>query len=115
MAIAISKVTGGAYTAGNKRHRVFDVTISGTYTANGETVTNTQVGLEKIEQVVAPGAVTDSLTAPTIGNPMAVITASDGSSAKFVLFDSAADGDALDETPAETTTRVAFRATFIGY
>jgi hypothetical protein len=117
MPIGVTKVTDASYVAGNKRFRVYDVAFSGTYTANGESVTAAQVGLKKIQQVHAPGAALDSTSAPALGNPLGVVISSTGSTATFVLLESAADGDALDEKPAETTASAAatFRVTFIGY
>jgi hypothetical protein len=118
MAVAVSKPTVDARVndVRSLRSRVYDVTFSGNYTANGEVVEAADVGLKTIVQVHAPGVATDDNADPATGNPVAVIVADDGSTATFVLFDSAADGDPLDEKPAEAVVGVGpLRCTFIGW
>lgn len=120
MAVSVSKPTtpevGRIDDVRSLKQRVRNVTCSGSYVADGEVVTAEDVGLKVIVQVHAPGAVVND-TSPSLGNPLAVIIADDGSQVRFVLLESAADGDALDEKPAEsnTTGDFPFRATFIGW
>lgn len=52
--LALTKAPDGFYVAGNRRNRLFDVAFSGSYSTGGEVITPVQVGLRKIEEVIAP-------------------------------------------------------------
>lgn len=118
MAVAVAKPSNPDRVDDQRslKQRIRQVTLSGSYVADGEIVTAEDVGLKRIVQVHAPGAVLND-TSPTLGNPLGIIIADDGSQVRFVLLESAADGDALDEKPAEsnTTGDFPFLATFIGW
>lgn len=117
MAVAISRVSGADFMQANKRIRVRDLTFSGNYATNGETITASEVGLRKIESVVLNGNVAAGST-PTSANPVGVIIASTGASVAIRLYElggTGAAGDPLAEkTNAEAylagqTIRVEFR------
>lgn len=80
-----------------------DVTLTGNYTANGDEVEASYFGLSTVDFVIASAAV-DSTSAPTLVWPVGVNYAADAASFFLILGESAADGDPLDEKPAEAVT-----------
>lgn len=89
---------------GSNLHIVFvDVTLTGSYTANGDVLTAAFCGLSTIEFAL-PGTFSDSVSAPALVWPVSVNYVAGGASCLLVLGESAADGDPLDEKPAEAVT-----------
>ena len=112
MAVAITKVTGADYVAGNKKVKVRDLVFSGNYATGGESVTAANVGLRKIQQVIPHGGVSAAGDLAT-----AIPTYYDHGTSKFTFYEGSAAGTALSEkTNAEAYPASAeLRVTFIGY
>ena len=115
MALTLTKIA--AFTSGNKRHRVYDVTFDSSYPTGGESLTASDVNLRKIEQLIVHGPST-----ATRGGTTGALPTYDYTNAKLQLFWArATDGNAQSATvfPEVTnTTNVATqicRVTAIGY
>lgn len=108
MAVAIARVSGADYNTGNKRVRVRDLTFSGNYATNGETINAADVGLRKIETATFSGNVAAGST-PTSANPVGVILSSSGTSAAVRLYELGGTGAAGDPL-AEKTNAEAYLA-----
>ena len=108
MALTVSRVS--SYVAGNKRHRVCDVTFDSSYADNGESLTAADVGLNKVEQVVG------SIARHSDGSK-AIVVSYDYTNSKLLAFLGAADAaDApMDEAGAIDLSAYSARLTFIGY
>lgn len=108
MALTNTRVT--AYVAGNKKHRVYDVTFDSSYADNGESLTAADVGLSKVEQVLG------SVARHSDGSK-AIAVSYDHTNSKLLAFLGAADAaDApFDEAGAIDLSAYTARLTFIGY
>jgi hypothetical protein len=115
MAVAIAKVAGADYTAGNKRVKVRTLTFSGNYATNGETITAAEVGLKRIEDVHFSGAA--AAATPTTAVVLGAVINSTGTSVAIRSYEAAASAAPFiekDNSEAYITGQVV-RATFIGY
>ena len=104
---ALSKITG--YTNGNKKVRVYDVTVSGTYTTGGDALTPAALGFRKVEEFKVHNGATDG----TVQYPVDYVYSSN----KVKLFESggAAGTAAAEKGSAESLTGVTFRVTVSGF
>jgi hypothetical protein len=113
MAVAATAVRGANTVWGNKRVRVYDLALTGSYSAGGESVTAASVGLRKIEAVFSGAPSETDETGAWI--PKWDIQ-SGGASVKLVLFESAGAGLVHTQKPAEAYESASeVRAVFIGY
>lgn len=98
---------------GNKRARTYEVTFDDSYPTAGESLTASDVGLRVIEDVFPEGIASNSDgTGGTLGAPVRY----DYSSAKLQAFESAADGDPLDETGSTNSlANYMVQVTFLGW
>lgn len=120
MAVALVEVTEASNTVwGHQRKTVYDLTFSGNYATNGETVNASSVGLNKFHEVYSVGNVSAAST-PTTAVPLGYIIASSGASVAIRAYElggTGAAGDPLREKDnaeayiAGQTVRVAF----VGY
>lgn len=108
MAVAIAKVSGADYVSGNKKVKYRDLTFSGNYATNGETINASDVGLKQINFVAFSGQVAAAST-PTSGNPVGAIIASDNKSVAIRLYELGGTGAAGDPL-AEKTNAEAYVA-----
>lgn len=83
---------------------VFD---TGDYADGGIAVTAAQFGFTVLEAVVPLG--------PAFSATLANVVAWDPATSKLVLFECGADGDMLDEKPAEAMTATTLNVLAIGY
>mgnify|MGYP000945656726 CR=1 FL=1 len=110
MALTLTKIS--AYTAGNKRHRVYDVTFDSSYPTGGESLTASDVNLRKIEQLIVHGPAT-----ATRGGTTGVLATYDYTNAKLQAFwGNAGTASVLPEVTDTTdiATQIC-RITAIGY
>lgn len=80
---------------------------TGDYADGGIAVTASQFGLSVLDVVIPLGPAFSS----TLANPVAW----DPATSKLVLFECGADGDMLDEKPAEAMTATTLNVLVIGY
>jgi hypothetical protein len=100
----VSRLRG--YTSGNVKVRYFDVTLdTGDYAQTGLAITAASLGFDRVYFVTISGGLIMS-TNKLVGNVNAVSYAAGGASFNIFLYESAADGDALDNKPAEANTAV---------
>lgn len=116
MALTIAKVTGADTVFGNKKVKVRTITFDSSYADNGESLTASDVGLRKIEQVIPNGPFRKS------DGSDAIVPSYDFTNAKLLAFDqkdpgSAGGTDIAFPEVANTTDLSAYsgRVTFIGY
>jgi hypothetical protein len=102
-----AKVPGADTVFGNKRRRVRDITMSGTYTTGGDAIPASVFGLKTLDEVNIHGTPTDG----TVAYPATYIY----SSGKLKLFETgtAAAGSA-EKGSGESLTGITFRATAYG-
>ncbi len=113
MAITITAVTGASGVAGNKRTRVYDVTLDNSYPTGGYSITPAQVGLKKIEFVDAGGGAKNSA-----GTSLVPVRFDyTNSKLQAYRYDGASAGKAFLEEVSNAVDLSAFsvRLTFIGY
>lgn len=79
---------------------------TGDYADGGIAVTAAQFGLTSIDAVIPQGA--------SFSASLANVAAWDQSASKIVMFECGADGDMLDEKPAEAMTATTLYVTVIG-
>jgi hypothetical protein len=113
VAFTVSKLSPNPdFTAGNKkfRFRAF-VGNTGDYVADGVTVTAAMFGLKRFAALVPLGGFSKT-TDFAVGWPVGAIRYNtERTSALITLLESAADGDPMDEKPAEAM--VAHQASFM--
>lgn len=80
---------------------------TGDYADGGIAVTAAQFGLKNIDALIPQGAAFSA----TLAN----VAAWDHANSKIVLFESAGDGDMLDEKPAEAMTATTLYVLVIGH
>mgnify|MGYP001004344528 FL=1 len=110
MALTLTKIA--AFTSGNKRHRVYDVTFDSSYPTGGESLTASDVNLRKIEQLIVHGPAT-----ATRGGTTGVLATYDYTNAKLQAFwGNAGTASVLPEVTNTTdiATQIC-RITAIGY
>lgn len=109
MAATYTPVRVTSYVVGNKRRRVFDVTLSGTYTTGGDALTPTALGLKVIEEFIPHGGASDG----TVQYPIHYVYSSN----KVKLFESggAAGTAAAEKGSGESLTGIVFRVSVVGY
>lgn len=110
MALTLTKIA--AFTSGNKRHRVYDVTFDSSYPTGGESLTASDVNLRKIEQLIVHGPAT-----ATRGGTTGVLATYDYTNAKLQAFwGNAGTASVLPEVTDTTdiATQIC-RITAIGY
>lgn len=105
----LTRVT--AYTAGNKKVRVYDVQLSAgaNYTTGGETITAAAVGLRKIEQAIPSGLATT--TSGTTSRSVAFLYGN-GMTTTKMLVQTTASAEAANNSDQSTFT---IRVTFMGF
>ena len=110
MALTLTKIS--AYTSGNKRHRVYDVTFDSSYPTGGESLTAADVNLRKIEQPSVPGPAT-----ATRGGTTGVLATYDYTNSKLQAFwGNAGTASVLPEVTDTTNVATQIcRITAIGY
>lgn len=111
MALTLAAVSGANYVSGNKKVKVWDVTFDASYPTDGESLTASDVGLKKIQQVLPHGVAMN--TAATSAVPVGY----DFTNSKLLAFET---GDTvstvLDEVGnTESLDTYKVRITFIGY
>lgn len=114
MALTITIPVDGADTVwGNKRVKVREIEFDSSYPTGGESLTPADVGLTVIEQVLPHGPASNSDgTEGTLGVPVRY----DHSTQKLQAFESAGDGDSMDEVGSTNSLAdYLVRVTFIGY
>lgn len=112
MALSLSKVAGASYVVSNKKCKVYDVTFDSSYPTGGESLTASDVGLKKIEQLIVHGPAT-----ATVGGTTGVLATYDYTNAKLQAFwGNAGTASVLPEVTDTTTlaTQVC-RVTVVGY
>jgi hypothetical protein len=110
MALTLTKIA--AFTSGNKRHRVYDVTFDSSYPTGGESLTASDVNLRKIEQLIVHGPAT-----ATRGGTTGVLATYDYTNSKLQAFwGNAGTASVLPEVTDTTdiATQIC-RITAIGY
>ena len=110
MALTLTKIA--AFTSGNKRHRVYDVTFDSSYPTGGESLTASDVNLRKIEQLIVHGPAT-----ATRGGTTGVLATYDYTNSKLQAFwGNAGTASVLPEVTGTTdiATQIC-RITAIGY
>ena len=110
MALTLTKIA--AFTSGNKRHRVYDVTFDSSYPTGGESLTASDVNLRKIEQLIVHGPAT-----ATRGGTTGVLPTYDYTNSKLQAFwGNAGTASVLPEVTDTTdiATQIC-RSTAIGY
>ena len=110
MALTLTKIA--AFTSGNKRHRVYDVTFDSSYPTGGESLTASDVNLRKIEQLIVHGPAT-----ATRGGTTGVLATYDYTNSKLQAFwGNAGTASVLPEVTNTTdiATQIC-RITAIGY
>lgn len=110
MALTLTKIS--AYTSGNKRHRVYDVTFDSSYPTGGESLTAADVNLRKIEQLIVHGPAT-----ATRGGTTGVLATYDYTNSKLQAFwGNAGTASVLPEVTDTTNVATQIcRITAIGY
>lgn len=103
----LTKVT--QYTAGNKKVRVYDVAMSGTYTTSGDALTPSVLGFKKVEQFIVHNGADDG----TVQYPVSYSYSTN----KVKLYESggAAGTAAAEKAAAESLTGIGFRVTVVGF
>ena len=111
MALTLTAVSGAHYVAGNKRHRVYDVTFDSSYADDGESLTPADVKLKKIEQAIPHGAFIDA------GNDNGIVVHYDVTEQKLVaIWGNAGTASVLPEVTAATDiSAYSGRITFVGF
>lgn len=113
MAVSATAVAGASYVAGNKRVRVYDLAITGTYPTDGESITAASVGLKKIEQAIPNGGASET---DLTGGWITKIDYQTDGSVKLVLFESATAGAVPTQKPNEAYESASeLRCTFVGF
>lgn len=88
------------FKEGNLKVRFFDVTLDGgDYAQTGLAITAASLGFKRISFVTLPPVVQKSTSA--LANVLGITYASDSTSFNLFLFECGADGDQLDNKPAE--------------
>lgn len=97
------------YVSGNKDVRVWDVALSGTYTAGGDALTPSQLGLKRLEQFIPHGGADDG----TVQYPVSYSYSTN----KLKLYESGgvAGTAAAEKAAGEALTNIQFRVTAVGY
>lgn len=110
MALTLTKIS--AYTSGNKRHRVYDVTFDSSYPTGGESLTAADVNLRKIEELIVHGPAT-----ATRGGTTGVLATYDYTNSKLQAFwGNAGTASVLPEVTDTTNVATQIcRITAIGY
>ena len=110
MALTLTKIA--AFTSGNKRHRVYDVTFDSSYPTGGESLTASDVNLRKIEQLIVHGPAT-----ATRGGTTGVLATYDYTNSKLQAFwGNAGTASVLPEVTDTTNVATQIcRITAIGY
>jgi hypothetical protein len=118
MAITATAVRGASYTAGNKKHRIYDLVFSGSYQDDGSesTLNASDVGLTRFYFITAQSGVS-AATALTTANEYAVTINTAGTSAEFTFYENAAAGSpSAEKTDNEAfITGQALRVLIVGY
>lgn len=108
MAVTPAFPAGAKYTAGNKKHRLVDLTFTGSYATGGEAVTATQVGMRRIIRVL--GIVTEAAGQTTAWNVYW-----DATNGKIKLFGAGTGATGLTEHAAAAYAAATVgQLTFIG-
>jgi hypothetical protein len=116
--MAITATHVHSYSAGNTKHRMYDLTFTGSYQDDGSTSTlvPSDVGLKRIYGIFTQSGVA-AATALTTANEYAITLNSGGTSAEVTFYENAAAGS----PSAEKTDNEAFitgqtvRVLIIGY
>lgn len=110
MALTLTKIS--AYTAGNKRFRVYDVTFDASYPTGGESLTAANVNLRRIEELIVHGPST-----ATRGGTTGALPTYDYTNAKLQLFwGNAGTASVLPEVTDTTDVATQIcRITAVGY
>lgn len=114
MGLTIAKLSPSGDTVwGNKRVKVRELTFDNSYPTGGESLTAADVGLKVIEQFLPHGPASDSDgTGGGFGNPVRY----DHSTSKVQAFESAGDGDSMDEVGSTNSlANFLVRVTIIGH
>lgn len=107
MAITVALQTGGKFNVGNKKMRMADVTLTGSYATGGETIDPVKLGMRRIINVT--GSVTEAAGQTTAWVPHWApgTTPSNGT---LKLF-----GAAVGATGATEHAAAAYAATTVGH
>lgn len=106
--VATTTTINDKFVWGNKRVRIATLAFdTGDYAAGGIAVTPGQFGLASISAVLFQGASVDSDT-------KANVPFWNATTGKIQLFESAGDGDPMDEKPAEAMVASTLRLVVIG-
>jgi hypothetical protein len=113
MALTVTRpVSGSDGVWGNKRVKVREILFDSSYPTGGESLTAADVGLKTIEQVLPHGPASNS---DGTGGNLGVPVRYDHSTSKLQAFESAGDGDSLDEVGSTNSlANYLVRITFIG-
>lgn len=106
------------FVAGNKKFRFRTLTTdTGDYTTDGIAIPASYFGLKRFAALIPQGALRDAAGADEfdLATPISVRYSSDRQTAYLILYDSAGDGDALDQKPAEAMTVSTVSALAIGH
>lgn len=103
MAYTLATLTGGKFVIGNKKIRMVDITLTGSYATGGETLTPRDFGMKRIMNVT--GSVTEAA-----GQTTAWVPHWDAANAKLKLF-----GAAVGATGATEHAAAAYAAVTVGH
>ena len=109
MAATYTLTKVAAYVTGNRKTKVYDVALSGTYTTGGDALTASALGLRVVEQFHSSGGATDgSVQYPVTYN---------FSTNKVKLWESGgtAGTAAAEKGSGESLTGITMRITAVGY
>lgn len=119
VATTISALSGSLdFKAGNKKFRFRTITTdTGDYPTDGIAITASQIGMKKFAAVIPQGLLYDNAGGDQydLGRPFGIRFDSVRETVYLMLYESAGDGDALDQKPAEAMTVSSVDILFIGH
>ena len=112
MAATYTQAKVDAYVKGNKRVRVLDITLSGTYATGGDPLTAVALGLKKVTEFLPHGQATDG----TLQYGVQPVYNAGSTQVSVKLFETgtAAAGSA-EKGNTESLTGITFRVTVVGF
>ena len=113
MALAATPIPRSNTVWGNKRVKVVDLALTGSYSTGGETLTADDCGLKRIEQVIPHG---NAAEADLTGAWITKVDYQTNGDVKIALFEGAGAGVVPTQKPAEAYESAAeLRVTVIGH
>lgn len=112
MAATYTPTQVDAFVAGNKRFKIVDIALSGTYTTGGDALNASALGLTRVLALLG-GSATDG----TVQYPVQPVYSTSGTSVTLKLFESGgtAGTAAAEKGSGESLTGITVRVVAIGY